>query len=135
MREADREALKRSAELDAAAQKIDEWVRDLPATEEAFRAYAHESFWRLWSSFEVIFLRQDSLLRKSGFRFTATTVEVLKGYVMSILWALDDDGEVVFDEEVRLATVRAAQLAAARADAPMQRLVEAVRDKEGRNAG
>lgn len=120
-------ALRKAAELDAAARAEETRLREHLVNEEDFRAVAHEFFWRAWTGFELVFCRRDGLqFQRSGYRFSDAAAEVLRGYVTSICWAIDADIDVVFDEDVRLATLRKLRQEATKADAPLQRFIAAV---------
>jgi hypothetical protein len=120
--ESDREALKKAAELDAKAKAALQNLAEQPTTEEDFRRLARETFWREWSVFKLMYLGSHRQ-HKSGFRFSGATIDVLDGLVHNILWSLDADGDVIFDEEERTAKVRALQAEACKLDAPLQRFL------------
>jgi hypothetical protein len=121
----DREALKKAAELDAKVKAALEELAGQPETEEDFRALARQTFWREWSVFKLIYLGSHQE-HKSGFRFSSATIDILNGFAHSILWCLDADGEVLFDEQVRMSKVRALQADACKVDAPLQRFLAEV---------
>lgn len=123
----DRAALKRAAEFDAEATAAEARANDMPGSEEQFRGAAVQALYRAWGAFEVTFLRQSNLMRESGFRFARGTDEVLMGFFHSIVWTVQHDAEVVFDEAIRFEARDKARLKATKLDAPLQRFLAQVK--------
>lgn len=133
-RRADLEELTKAAALDAKVKQEQERLSEQPATEEEFRAIAHAYFWRAWQGFVLVFCRPDGhQFKASGYRFTAAAQEILGGYVHSIVWALEEGVDVVFDEDVRFAALDRLRREATKADAPLQRFIGALTGSSSSN--
>lgn len=119
-----KEAMAKAAEFDKKATAAEAELKEWPATEEEFRQRAADMLWRLWTALEASYGRRDAP-HPSGFCFDKASMRNIEGYFLAARWALEYDGEVTYDDAVRMEKVRKARSAAAKHDFPLQRVLKA----------